>query len=320
VDLSVNGVRFFTRGQSIGLDVLIYYCLQFSMRLDLFLPLAYLLAMLKTLFDLNSRLELVALQTAGLSRKQLLVPFCGFAMFLTLVSYANHEWLAPSAVKDINAFKRSKSKKTHLLKTVQAIPLDDGSELVYRTFNANTNEFFDVFWIRSPKDIWSMKSLSFTNDPIGHFTDHLIRTPEGLLEKVESRENHLFSDMPITRWGIPGEIVPFEGRSLSTLFRESNLPTPQQSTAQTHLHRKLALPLLPLLALLAISPFAMTFSRQKKALPLVGFSLFGFAIFMTLYDSLLILGENRLASPIAAMWLPIFAAFALFTRRFWKLR
>jgi lipopolysaccharide export LptBFGC system permease protein LptF len=124
--------------------------------------------------------------------------------------------------------------------------------------------------------------------------------------------------------GIPGEITPFEGRALSTLIRESFNPTAKQtckqSCAQTHLHRKLALPLLPLLALVAIAPFAMTFSRHKKALSLVGFSVFGFALFMTLYDSLIILGEHRMISPIAAMWLPILAAFVLAGRRFWRLR
>jgi lipopolysaccharide export LptBFGC system permease protein LptF len=64
----------------------------------------------------------------------------------------------------------------------------------------------------------------------------------------------------------------------------------------------------------------MTFSRHKKALSLVGFSVFGFALFMTLYDSLIILGEHRMISPIAAMWLPILAAFVLAGRRFWRLR
>ncbi len=319
VDLSVNGVRFFTRGESLGLDILLYYCLQFAMRLDLFLPLAYLLAVLKTLFNLNGHLELVALQTAGLSRKQLLLPFFGFGAFLILVSYGNYEWIAPRAIKDVNAFKRSKAKKIHDRKVVQAIALDDGSELVYQTFDASADLFFDVFWIRSPKDIWSMKSLSFTNGPVGHFANHLVRTPNGLLEKVESAEEYQFSDMPTRGSTIPGEIVPFEGRSLSTLIREARLPIAEQSTAQTHLHRKLALPLLSLVALIAIAPFAMAFSRERKAFSLTAFSLFGFAVFMTLYDSLLILGENRVTSPIAAMWVPLFATFALFARRFWKL-
>jgi lipopolysaccharide export system permease protein len=320
VDLSVNGVRFFAHGTSIGWDVLVYYCLQFSMQLDLFLPLGLLLTTIKTLFDLNSHLEIVALQTAGLSRKQLLLPFFFFAGFLSLAGYANHEWIAPSAVKDVNAFKRSKAKKLRREKTVQSIPLDDGSELVYQTYDANTNEFFDVFWIRSANDIWSMKSLSFKECPTGLFTNHITRNHLGLLEKTESFAKHAFGDMPTSPVGIPGEIAPFEGRSLSALFRESRLPTAEQPSVQTHLHRKLALPLLPLLAVFACSPFAMTFSRHRKVIGLVSGSLFGFAIFMTLYDSLLLLGENRMTSPIASMWLPILTAFTLFGWRFWKFR
>jgi lipopolysaccharide export LptBFGC system permease protein LptF len=256
------------------------------------------------------------------------------------VGYANHEWIAPRAVKDINAFKRSKSRKLHQQKRIQTLSLEDGSELVYQTFDAKTSQFFDVFWICSPKEIWIMQSLSFAQKPpksptppkppkppkpIGRGAEHLLRTSSGLLEKVESFDVHLFENMPMSHLGIPGEIIPFEGRTLSTLYRESFNPTTTQSgglstSAQTHLHRKLALPLLPLLALIAIAPFAMTFSRHKRAFSLVAISVFGFALFMTLYDSLIILGEHRMISPIAAMWLPILAAFAFAGRRFWKMR
>lgn len=320
VDLSVNGVRFFTRGPSTRLDIWIYYCLQFSLRIDLFLPLAFLLAMLNTLFTLNAHFELVALQTSGLSRKKLLIPFVWVAALLSLVSYANHEWVAPIAVKDINAFKRSKAKKPDKKKFVQTIALEDGSELVYQSFDAQASTFSDVFWIRSPKDLWTMKTLSFTHGPMGQYVDHLTRSPQGLLEKVESFPTHYFSEMPLRRLGIPGEIIPFEGRSLSTLLEESTLPSIDLPLAQTHLHRKLALPLLPFLVIIAIAPFAVTFSRQKNGIYLVAFSLFGFIVLMILYDSLVILGENRLVPPTVAMWAPLLATLSLFSRRFWLFR
>lgn len=320
VDLSVNGVRFFTRGNSIGLDILIYYGLQFCMQLDLFLPLAYLLTTLKTLADLNGRLELVALQTAGLSKKQLLQPFFVFALFLTFLGLANHEWIAPGAINDVNAFKRSKARKNHRPQTVQSILLEDGSELVYQTFDAAAGAFSDVFWIRSAQDIWMMKTLVFTEQPTGHYVEHLERSQDGLIEKTSTEELHIFNDMKMCKGGIPKQITPFEGRPLSSLFRDAFLQSSQKASVQTHLHRKLALPLLPLLAVFGIAPFAMTFDRHRKTLRLLALSLFIFSLFMTIYDSLVLLGENRMIYPSIAMWVPILLSFSLALWKFRKLR
>ena len=319
VDLSVNGVRFFTRGPSIGLDILLYYCLQFALRLDLFLPFAFLLALLKTLLDMNSHLELVALQTAGLSRKRLLLPFFTFAFCLTLISYANHEWITAYATKDVNAFKRSKSRKAHHTKPVQLISLNDGSDFIYHSFDANKNEFFDVFWIRSAKEIWAMKSVVFRNEkPLGHFVELFLRNSKGTLERTECYPQFVFSEMP-TSVDLPGENPPISGRCISYLWCASFQPSVQKCMVLTHLHRKLSLPLLPLLGVVAIAPFAMTFSRQKRIFLLTACTIFGFALFMTFYDALVILGENQMISAPLAMWLPIVAAMAFFSKRFWKL-
>lgn len=110
IDFSIRCTRF-TRGNTSALAILFYYLRSFAVQLDLFLPLAFLLTILKVLFNLTSRLELLSLQMAGLSKKRILIPFFAFAFLLSAACYANHEYLMPSAGTAAKEFKTEHSKK-----------------------------------------------------------------------------------------------------------------------------------------------------------------------------------------------------------------
>lgn len=320
VDLSINGVRFIYKGNASGIDLLLYYVRHFAMHLELFLPLTFLLSSLKVLFDGSTHFEWVALQMAGLSRKLLLIPFFLFASFLTLLSYFNSQWLAPDATFAAQEFKasQSKSKKKIQREHLQAIALEDDSELVYQKFDEVKQELFDVFWVRSSKDIWHIKTLDISQKPpIGHFVDHLIRHQQ--LEKAESFDTKLFPELPLTENTSPKPFIPFESRTLSTLLWESIYASSDKASVRTHLQYKLALPLLSPLLLLAIAPVCLQFSRNRPFFLIVAMSLFGFIATMILFDSLLILGENQVIPSWIAMWLPIAGLFFLSIRKFAKL-
>jgi len=383
LDLSVNGVRFLGRGNAAPVQLLLYYLRSFSAHLELFIPLSFLLTTLKVLLDLNRHLELVALQTAGLSSKKLLFPFFALAALLSLVCYANSEWVAPYAMTATKTFRASysKHKKKARRESLQFLSLADGSELVYQEYDASSNALFDVFWIRSPSDIWHIKQLAISSSPpIGHAADHLVRTQEPvaklhdseksmilsplarpsearpchadgglpsragesarpqkdskgrfcasksfatgsqtLLEKTESFEIKIFSELPLTPDIAPQVFVPFERRPLSTLLRDASYPSADAAGIQSHLHYKLALPQLPFLIVLGLAPFAMQFSRKKPVFLLLALSLFGFIACTTLLDSLLILGENRVLPPWLALWFPLLFLFGLSIPRFAKL-
>ncbi len=318
VDLSIHGVRFIYKSSVEALDLFLYYLHHFAMHLELFLPLTFLLSTLKVLFDLNSHLELVALQMAGLSRKKLLLPFFAFASFLSLVCYVNSQWLAPSATFAAKTFDSSygKKKKRGKGQHVQAIALSDDSELVYQLYDEKKQELFDVFWVRSNSDIWHMKTLQI-NPPIGYFVDHFQR--KKLLEKTESFDQKTFDDLPLTVETAPKPFVPFESRSLTTLLREAIYDSSERAMVRTHLHYKIALPLLPLLLLFTIAPSTLLFSRNRPTFLIVATSLFGFISLMIIYDSLLILGENQVLAPWLAMWLPFALILAFSLRKFARL-
>jgi len=301
IDLSVHSIRFFKAGY-VASELTLYYVYSFSSLVDLFVPLAFLLASLKVLSDLTIHLELLSLQMARLSMKKILVPFFFLATLLTVVSYANHEWLAPKATVYLHTFKSnhiSKNKTKHVQTTILA----DNSELVYHHLDRKKEELSDVFWIRSPTDIWHMKKLSFkTAPPTAYFADHLT-AQEGKLMKSESFDQKSFDGLVLNGKLTPTKFHPVETRSLSKLLRESSIKSLDQPRIQTNLHYKLATPLLTFLILFAVAPFTLIHTRNRHTFLTVTLSLLAFIVVLILFDALTVLGVNKIIEPWIAMWI-----------------
>ena len=322
VDLSVHGVRFLSTGPTTFLEIALYYFHEFAKHLELFLPLTLLIASMKVLLDLNTHNELVALQMAGLSKKTLLRPFFLFAALLSFVSYANSQWLAPDAQDASYTFRNQHSKKKKKAKRehVYNIALEDDSELIYQSFDEKNKELFDVFWVKSGSDIWHMKFLKIDlKHPQGRFVDHLKRNDKGQFEKTESFDVRSFPRLPWDDEAVLERFVPFENRPISTLLSQASGLTAERQSVFSHLHYKIAIPLLPFFIIIAISPIAMRFSRTRPTFLIAAISLFTFIGLMTVLDGMLILGENQVIPGYLAIWGPIALIFAFTFPRFAKL-
>lgn len=312
VDFSIHGVKFLSLGKTTFIDLSLYYLRLFARHLELFISLSFLLSSLKVLLDLNGHQELVALQMAGLSKKRLLFPFFALAALLSFTCYCNSQWLSPDAQDAADAFRKVHLKTKKKQQNVYNIGLEDDTELIYQNFDPTHQELFDVFWVQSSNSIWYMKYLNISSKPVrGRFVDHFACNSEGQFEKQESFPSHEF---PKLAWGDEVKLqrfIPFENRSLSTLFQQASALTANRESALSHLHYKIAMPLLPFLILLFISPIAMRFSRTRPTLLIVAGSLFAFIGFITFMDASLILGENQVLPPSLAIWFP-FAALTTF--------
>jgi lipopolysaccharide export LptBFGC system permease protein LptF len=317
VDLSMHGVRFFSHGTIHWAELFMYYVHNFAKHLGFFFPLTLLLSSLKVLLDLNTHHELVALQMAGLSQRKLLFPFFAFAALISLSSYANHEWFSPDAQESADSFRhahtkhrKKEQKKPHLFNA----DLQDKSELVYQA--VHKNELFDVFWIKNSKDIWHMKYLKTDPLPEGRFVDHFQRNKQGKFEKTESFSHHVFPGLVFDANVNLQAFIPFENRSISTLFQQSFRQNSERHGVLCHLHYKLASPLLSFIILLSITPIAMRFNRSLPTFLIVASSLFAFIGFMTILEGMLILGENQVIPSILAIWSPMLAIFLLVLPQF----
>jgi lipopolysaccharide export system permease protein len=321
IDLSIHSVRFFSDGQARLIAILLYYIHSFSMYFDLFCTLAFLLSMLKVLFDFTHHFEWVALQMAGLSRRRLSRPFLVIACLFSFLSYANMQYLAPRAQDSIDSFRNqhAKRKKHAQREYVHALTLDDGTQIVYQRFNVHTKTLFDVYWIKSVDEFWHLKEIDLNQTPpVAHCVDRFERNDEGKIIMAESSQSYSSLDLPMNAQEALQKFIPFENRSISALFLQARSPSSDIDMIQAHLHYKLTLPMIPVLFALALPPAMLRFSRHMPFFLIAACSLFALISVITIWDGMLILAENRVVHPILASWGPLLVCFAVLVRRFRK--
>jgi len=303
IDLSIHGVRFL-KGKAGLLDLTLYYLLSFSQHFDLFLGLAFLFTILKVLSDLSHHSELIALYMAGLSKRALAKPLFAIAFCLTLLSCVNAQWLFPAALESIDAFRSEHAKRNRTAPRAhaQSVALDDGSELVYQTFDPRKKTLSDIFWLKGPQELWYIKRLEMAEKtPVAHFVDRFKRE-NGQLLLLESHESLPINDLFLSQEVALQQFVLFENRPLVTLFFQSFKKSADASAIQAHLHNKLVFALLPLLIALSLPPCLLQFSRTQPLFLIAAASIFLLIAFLTLQDGMLILAENRVLPPSLAIW------------------
>jgi lipopolysaccharide export system permease protein len=158
--------------------------------------------------------------------------------------------------------------------------------------------------------------------PIGEYVDHIVRNKEGFFEKAESYEKCL---LPSLKW----ESHQFNKKQTSVkhqkisqlaylLWKPGSQSFHLKGEIKTHFFHKLFMPLLPLLAFFAISPFCVRYSRNIPIFLIYGLSIFGFVVFFTLVNALVILGENQIIPPFLAMGLPFLVGFIISSQKFYR--
>lgn len=303
--------------------VITYHLNQFLKRADFLLPMSMVLSIIKVVTTLKARNEWTVLQTAGLSNRTLLRPFFYIACLCALFNWANFEYFLPQAIRRIETFRKdhfhgSRSVKRQQL--VHIIPLHDASTLFYHSYLEDSHEFFDVFWVKNPKEIWHIKYLDAdSSSPTGRYVDQLIRSEDGRFIKHASHDSLVIQNIGWNKHAPHTSPLPLGDTSISALFRLLKNPatTPYQSSKiTTTLTLKLVVPLLPLMIALALPPFCLYTARGRS--PFLLYAL-GVTVFLTLYmclDALALISEQGMVSPQIMITLPIVVLSAVFAYRF----
>jgi len=324
IDYSTHAASFKHYHFSV-LDIIKFYAFEFVTRIDVLVPFALLIACIKTLCSLNVHNELVALMASGIRLRRLLLPFLTLGLIFTALIYLNFEILQPMAYKYNTQLDHSRAKakqKKHV--SIQQLTLEDGSSIIYRSYEADTGNFFDVFWIRSADDIYRIRHLfPHHSSPLGKGIDHFERNLEGLLVLSESFNEKTFPGMRFNKDKLLESVTLPEAQSLSEI--QSKLPqnrenlSEKESSLLTTYYRKLAMPWLCLLAVLAPAPFCIRFSRTLPVFFIYALSIFGLVTFYLVMDAAVVLGERQMVHPAKAVWIPFGAFFAFFGYRFARL-
>ncbi len=166
IDYSFH-MQDFAIGKQIQLPhIATYYLFQLIKRSHLLIPLSLLVSTLKVLFAMNAKGELTALQSCGISRRQILRPFFFIALLCTLFNFGSSELLLPSSLNHLDKFSQQHFKHNrqgNRKEPVHVLPLKDHSKIIYQTEDKEKKLYLDVFWILSVDEIWRMHSLS--SDP-----------------------------------------------------------------------------------------------------------------------------------------------------------
>ena len=324
VDLSIHGSKILIRSSANFFDLFIYYYHNFIIYLNLFLCLALMFAIIKVIGSLNIHNELIALQMGGLSKKKLAAPILAIALFSTALSYINYEYFIPNSIEEIENFKNQflRSKKKAEKNLVNSVFLENGTTIIYQKYEQKRKNLFDVFIIKSRSDIWHAKYMDPYSLPVeGKFVDHFQKDGSENFQKTESFDSCSFSDINFDKTA-NRSLQPYEARPISTLFSQyisrRYSSSVEKANTLSQLNYKLAMPLLPILIVLALVPPCSKFSRKNLVFIIFSVALIFFIGFYTVMDGVLILSENRVASAFLLIWTPIISCFTFFGINFFK--
>lgn len=307
--------------------VFFYYLFDFIKLLEILVPFALLISVVKTLTTLNIHNELVALLASGIKLKRLLRPFLFLGVLFTALLYFNTEILVPKALKELKSFKDGKAinKLKNLgTKPILQLHLEDGSTFIFQNYNSKEHYFTDSYWVRSIDDIYRIKFLyPDKNEPEAHFVDHLKRNSKGQLVVHSSYEKLDLKEMHFNKQTLFESITSAEEHSYSNLHSKilsfTEIKSEKEAQLVTMLYYKLVMPWLALLVVIAPIPFCVYFTRHLPLFMIYALSIFGLVTFYIVMNSALVLGERQVFSPLLAIGIPFACFYTVFGFRFYKL-
>lgn len=328
IDYSNHSTSFHRHQVSFQIwEVMRYYFWEFVNRLEVLLPFAILIATVNTLCSLNVNNELVALMSSGISLHKLMRPFLILGLFFTCLMYANTQTFLPGAMTDLKRIhdtRKSLKHKNDRELSVQYLALEDNSTIIFQNYNTAEQRFFDAYWIRSIDDIYRIKYLypQFENStsPVGLLVDHLKRNSNNELVVTESSERMEFPIIQFNKETLFETIMQPDEHSVTELWEKLPQAKDDLSEKEAELlstfYRKLAMPWLCFLAVIAPAPLCMRFTRHLPVFLIYSLSIFGLVAFYLIMNSAALLGEKQVINPFFAIWTPFALFFSFFSYRF----
>jgi lipopolysaccharide export system permease protein len=311
---------------SVG-EVIYYYLFIFLLRMDILVPFGMIVATVYTLTTINAHRELIALLASGVSLKRILVPFIAIGLCLTALLYINAGVVMPYAMRQLKVMEEVHHNQELIddsAASAKSIALEDQSIMLFHTYNGTFAQFFDVYWIRSADDIYRIQELSYNHkDPVGKQVDHLKRNAQGQLTVVESLATRSFPEIHFNQQKLQESLTSPQELSLRQLWKK--LPkqqtslTDREAQIQSLFYRKLTIPWLCLLAIIAPAPFCLVYTRRLSVFLLYTCAIFGLVAFYLMMNAAMVLGETQTIPPVIAIVTPFVLVFGGFLWKYAKI-
>ncbi len=306
------------------MQLLSHYLGEFILRANVLFPFALLIAAIRTLLNLNTHYELVALLAAGIPLKKLMRPFLLTGLVFVLLLYLNTEFLLPQALKGALSTKSLVKNKNSKKFSVKSIALKDQTTLLFQNFDPIAKRFDDACWIRSFDEIWRFRYLyPYEKPPRGIQGERLIR--EGAILSLDlAFEEKQCPQMRFNTNDLLDNITPPEAMRLSQLWaklpRKNSRLTEKEAELSATFYHKMALPWLCLAAILVPAPFCVRYNRLQSPFLIYAFSIFGLTAGYLLFEAAEVLGSRQVISSFWALGIPFLILINISIFNFFKLR
>ncbi len=289
-----------------------YYGCVFVRRLEILVPFALLLANIKTLTARNQNNELIPLLASGVPMKTLMKPHLYSGFIAVVFLFFSAQYITPYAMEKLSLIEEScffrKTKKEP--RNIHMVHLEDKSLLIFQNRDRERDLLFDTYWVRTGDDLYHFKILDLSKQvPEGHFGEHLVRAESGALILEETFAGISLVELPVKKTSLEKSLKPIEGYSLTELFQELPLRSETASNLQiaitTMFYRKLAMPWLSFLAILAPAPFCLRFNRNLAVFLLYIGSIAGLLVAFFILNASTVLSLSQMLPAPAALLTPM---------------
>lgn len=309
-------------------DLAVYYFNIFISRAEILIPFALLIAVVKTLCSLNTNHELTALMASGLSIKKLLRPFLSVGLLLTALMYLNEELILPESLtklKKIEDSHKNAKRRNTPESAVQHLLVEDGSVILYQSYDTAKQALYDAYWIRTTDDIYRIKYLyPYLEIPKGIEVGHFIRQPNGELIQSETVMFQHFPEIQFNPEALHATLTTPDLQSISSLA--ASMPagrdeySEKESQSLSAFYWKMVIPWLCFLAVIGPIPSCIKFSRTMPVFFIYVFGIFGLLAFYLVLDAAMIVAKRQVLEPFWAIVFPFLAVFAFLSFRYIKVR
>lgn len=258
IDLAIHLKELSSEG------LLTYYLGQISQNFTFLVSLSFLLAQLKTLYELSSNQEILALQTAGIGYIKIISPLCAVCAIATSMAAANLEWGYPNLYKTKSLYFQEKELKT--------VYLEDGSKLLY-LLGEDPFLLEDFYWINR-STITHAATVLVESRP--YIAKELLVFSLDPSPSIQSHQKEGYIEINVEKQILqPGLLLK---SSLSSQFLHRSIPK-----VAAHFYFELLFLLCPLLLFCTLSPYFRKRQRQSK---IAGFSILSIVFFVSVWTLL----------------------------------
>ncbi len=259
---------------------LVHLSLQLSLWADWIAAFAFLLSQLWVFFELKRSRLWIMLQTSGYRTITLLKPMALVALLAACGLWLNSQFVTPF----LSLHNSDAGKLFRESDHVHVLPLQGNATLYFQRFDPRSQTLYDVLIHTPAQTLWRIKALRM-NDKLAYFADKLTPDEKGMLQLASSYEKIKLSDFALKLPENPEELLDSENQSLTLLASSLKLAPDNELEARTasSFARKLFFPLLPLLTLIIVTPYAVRFQKTPS---LFGHFMPPIALFVVVVASL----------------------------------